>query len=99
MMPLDQYAHIEHPVVDTFLIGVVCTSSLIASLFFLRFWRHTRDSLFLAFAIFFAIEGLNEAYVVSLAHPNLGSFAVTLVRLLAVLGILGAILRKNLAER
>jgi len=99
MMPLDQYAHIAHPILDTFLLGVVCASSLIAALFFLRFWRHTRDSLFIAFTVFFATEGINEAYVASLAHPNLGSFVVTLVRLLAVLGILGAILRKNMVER
>ena len=94
-----QIAAITHPVLDTFLLGVVSTSSFVAALFFLRFWRHTRDSLFLAFTVFFAIEGANEAYVASLPQPNLGNFAVTLIRLLAVLGILSAIIWKNLGER
>lgn len=98
-MPLDRIAPIGHPVLDTFLLGVVCTCSLVTALFFLRFWRHTRDSLFLAFTAFFAIEGANEAYLATLPRPNIGSFAVTLIRLLAVLGVIGAIVWKNTAER
>ncbi len=98
-MPLDQIAPIGHPVLDTFLLGVVCSCSLVAALFFLRFWKHTRDSLFLAFTAFFAIEGINEAYLATLPRPNLGTFAVTLIRLLTVLGIIGAIVWKNTAER
>jgi hypothetical protein len=99
MMPIDQLAPIGHPVLDIFLLGFIATSSLVAALFFLRFWRHTRDPVFLAFTVFFAIEGANDAYVATLAHPNVGSFAVTLIRLLAVLGVIGAIVWKNLAKR
>ena len=99
MTPIDQLAPLEHPVLDTFLLGVICATSLVAALFFLRFWRHTRDRLFLAFTFFFAIEGANEAYVATLPDPNIGSLSTTLVRLLAVLGILAAIVWKNLAER
>lgn len=99
MIPFNQLAPISHPTLDSFLLGFICASSFLAAVFFLRFWRHTRDSLFLAFTLFFAIEGGNEAYVASLKHPNVGTFAVTIIRLLAVLGILGAILWKNLAER
>lgn len=99
MIPVTELAPISHPTLDTFLLGFICASSILAAVFFLRFWRHTRDSLFLAFTLFFAIEGANQAYVASLKHPNVGTIAVTLIRLLAVLAILGAILWKNLAER
>jgi hypothetical protein len=99
MNPSDQFAPLAHPVLDVFLIGFICASCLVAALFFLRFWRSTRDKLFMAFTIFFAIEGANEGYVLTLPHPNQGSIAVTLIRLLAVLGILGAILWKNVAEQ
>ena len=51
----------------------------------------------MAFTIFFAIEGANEAFVLTLPHPNQGSLPVTIIRFLASLGILGAILWKNLA--
>jgi hypothetical protein len=42
---------------DGFLLGIVATSSVIAGLLFLRFWRDTRDPFFLAFAASFTIEG------------------------------------------
>ena len=99
MIPLDQLAPISHPTLDTFLLGILCASSLFAAIFFLRFWRNTHDVLFLAFAVFFAIEGFNEAYQAALPHPNIGTFAVSIVRLFAVLSILGAIVWKNFAER
>ena len=35
------------------LMGAVAMASFVAMLFFLRFWRQTRDSLFLLFAIAF----------------------------------------------
>jgi hypothetical protein len=98
MIPFNQLGPIAHPTLDTFLLGFVCASSLVAAIFFLRFWRATRDRLFVAFTVFFAIEGANEAYTSTLRHPNVGSLAVTLIRLLAVIGILVAILWKNLAK-
>lgn len=99
MIPVSQLAPLAHPTVDNFLLGFICASSFVAALFFLRFWRATHDGLFLAFTVFFAIEGANEAYTVSLRHPNVGSLVVTVIRLLAVLGILSAILWKNLARK
>jgi len=89
----------SHPALDLFLLGFVCASSLVAALFFLRFWRQTRDLLFLAFTVFFATEGANEGYTAALPHPNIGNFAVTLIRLLSVMGVICAIVWKNLAER
>ena len=78
-----------------FLLGVIVTSSMTAGIFFLKFWKHTRDSLFLAFGLAFIIEGLNRIAVLTVAHPNEGSPWIYLIRLLAFLLILAAILRKN----
>lgn len=79
---------------EAFLLGVIATSSLIAGVFFLKFWKKTRDSLFLAFGLAF-VEGLNRCAVLFLAKPNEGSPYIYIVRLLAFLLILAAILHKN----
>ncbi len=81
--------------IDGFLLGVIATASITAGIFFLKFWRNTRDSFFLAFAASFLIEGLNRCAVLFLDKPNEGSPWTYLVRLLSFLLILGAILRKN----
>jgi uncharacterized membrane protein HdeD (DUF308 family) len=81
--------------IEGFLVGVIATASLTAGLFFLKFWRDTRDSFFLAFAASFTIEGLNRLGVLFLPRPNEGSPWIYVVRLLAFLLILFAILRKN----
>ena len=38
-----------------FLSGAVTFGFFVAALFFLRFWRTTRDELFIAFAVAFAL--------------------------------------------
>jgi uncharacterized membrane protein HdeD (DUF308 family) len=81
--------------INGFLLGVIATSSLTAGVFFLKFWKKTRDSLFLAFGLAFFIEGLNRCAVLFLAKPNEGSPYIYIVRLLAFLLILAAILHKN----
>ena len=81
--------------INGFLVGVIATASLAAGLFFLRFWRDTRDSLFLAFGIAFIIEGVNRATLIGSEHPNEASPWVYLVRCFAFLIILAGIARKN----
>jgi len=81
---------------EGFLLGVIASTSITAGVFFLRFWRHTRDSLFLSFAIAFIVEGLNRIAVLFLEKPNEGSPIIYVVRLLVFLLILAAILKKNL---
>jgi len=78
-----------------FFIGVIVIASLAAAMFFLRFWRESNDMLFLAFAIAFAIEGLNRTRFLFEGKPNEGSPSIYLVRLVAFLVILAAILWKN----
>lgn len=81
--------------IEGFLLGVIVTTSLIAAGFFWRFWRQTRDTLFLAFAAAFLIEGINRLTFLWIDNPNEGRPAIYLVRLVAFLLILGAIFLKN----
>lgn len=85
--------------VEGFLLGVIATASVTAGFFFLRFWKSTRDTFFLAFAASFLIEGLNRGAVLFMAKPNEGSAWTYLIRLLSFLLILAAILRKNYGDR
>ena len=82
-------------IIQGFLLGVIVTTSLIAGLYFLKFWRRTGDSLFQAFAAAFIIEGINRIFFLFMEHPNEGSPIVYTVRFLAFLLIVIAIVRKN----
>jgi hypothetical protein len=81
--------------IESFLLGVIATSSFTAGMFFLKFWKQTHDSLFLAFGAAFLIEALNRCAILFVDKPSEGSPATYIVRLFAFLLILGAILRKN----
>ena len=82
--------------VELFLLGVLASLCIVAGLFFLKFWRKTRDSLFLAFAASFLVRGLNDASRASMAHPAEASVWSYLVGLASSLLIVVAIVRKNL---
>ena len=80
---------------DNFLIGIIAAMSLVIALFFLRFWRTTRDRFFLFFALSFLIEAINRALMVSVAGWLENSPSFYMIRLLAYLLIIVAILDKN----
>jgi hypothetical protein len=80
---------------EGFLLGLIVTSSLAVGAFFLKFWRKTRDSLFLGFAAAFFIEGLNRLAFLGIDAPNEGSPVVYTIRLFSYLLILAAIVHKN----
>ena len=82
-------------IVEGFLIGVIATASLASGVFFLKFWRDTHDSLFLAFALAFILEGLNRIAFLGLPRPNEGAPAIYLVRCFAFLLIIAGIINKN----
>jgi len=46
---------------SVFLSGAISLASLVVALFFLRFWRSTRDVFFLFFTLSFALEGASRA--------------------------------------
>lgn len=81
--------------VETFLLGVIATCSLAAGLFFLRFWRETRDSLFLNFALAFLIAAANRTAMMFFSHPNEASPWIYLVRVFAFGLIVAGIIYKN----
>ncbi|WP_313171914.1 DUF5985 family protein [Massilia oculi] len=81
------------------LAGAIAMASLIIALFFLRFWRASRDRFFLYFALSFAIEGLHRVYAVLRDGGGEDSPLHYLIRLLAYGLILWAILEKNLPRK
>lgn len=79
--------------------GAIAALSLVAALFFLRFWRSSRDKFFLWFAISFGIEGLNRMAMAITRQANEDTPVHYVVRLLSYLVILYAIVEKNYFRR
>lgn len=77
------------------LLGAIAMSSLVAGLFFLRFWRQAKDPFFLLFALSFFVEGGNRIALAFSPKPQEGNPAVYLVRLASFLLIIAAIGLKN----
>jgi hypothetical protein len=81
------------------LVGAVVMACLTISLFFLRFWKKTRDRFFLFFAASFCVEGVNRAVLGLTSIPSEVEPFIYLIRLLSFLLILIAIIDKNRAGR
>ncbi len=81
---------------DQMLMGAIAAGWTVAGLFFLRFWRHTRDRFFLWFAFSFWLEAINRIGLGLLADSaNEGSAVFYVIRLVAYAFILLAIWQKN----
>lgn len=78
-----------------FLSGAATLGFFVAALFFFRFWRCTEDGLFLAFGIAFMLLGANQALLILANVPEEERSWLYLLRLLAFILILVAIIRKN----
>lgn len=78
-----------------FLSGAVACGFLICGLLFLRFWRRTREELFLAFSLAFVLLGAGQTILTLANIPTEETGPVYLIRLAAFLLILVAIYRKN----
>lgn len=83
---------------DHVLLGAIAMASLIAGLFFLRFWKDTRDRFFLFFSVSFFVEGVNRFALATMIAPNEDRPFFYFVRFLSFLLILVAIVDKNLAK-
>jgi hypothetical protein len=81
--------------IDGFLLGIIVAGCTVAAAYFFRFWRKTRDPLFLAFAAAFLIEGCNRTAFLFVADPEGGDPVIYTVRLLSYLLILAGIAYKN----
>jgi len=53
-----------------FLLGAIVMASATAALFFLKFWRQTRDRLFLFFSAAFAIDALTRLFLALVPHSD-----------------------------
>lgn len=82
-----------------FLSGAVVLGFGTCALFFLRFWRRTREGLFLAFALAFILLGAGQAMLTLGNIPTEERGSLYIVRLAAYLLILAAIYRKNRGAR
>lgn len=88
---------------DPTLVGLAAGGTgvgfLVISLFFLKFWRKTRDGLFLTFTAAFALLALVQIVPVLAQIPDESRSSVYLLRLIAFLLIIWAVLRKNLDRK
>lgn len=82
-----------------FLSGAVAMGFAACALFFLRFWKRTREELFLAFAVAFLLLGAGQTILALGSIPTEERGSIYLLRLVAFLLILIAIYRKNRQAR
>lgn len=81
------------------MLGAIGMASFVIGLFFLRFWKKTRDRFFLFFAIAFSLEALNRT-VLGLNYGASENEPIHyIVRLLSFVIILIAIIDKNRIDR
>jgi hypothetical protein len=82
-----------------FVWGLLAMGSLVPALFFLRYWRSSRDRLFAFFAVAFGLMAL-EWLLASLGGTDEADhFQVLLLRILAFVSIIIGVLDKNHRER
>jgi uncharacterized membrane protein HdeD (DUF308 family) len=76
----------------SFFHGMVTMGFVFAGLFFLRFWRRTKESLFVIFALAFWLLGLNQVFLAVAGSenpllgweflPSLGAFGFLILAIL-----------------
>jgi hypothetical protein len=92
-VPASQFSLVD------FLGGAVAFAFIIAGVFFLRFWRTTRDGLFLSFAMAFWLLAANRILVAILGDDDERTTRAYVLRVLAFLLILLAIARRNFVHK
>lgn len=80
---------------EHFIMGAIAMASCVVALLFLRFWRDTRDRLFVLFAAAFGLLGLTRFGLAMSSDASEGNTSWYWVRLAAFLIILFAIADKN----
>ena len=81
--------------VPAFVSGLIAMAYAVAGVFFLRFWRRTRDSLFAAFGLAFWLFAANQAVVALSGLEGDERGWIYLLRLAGFSVIIAAILKKN----
>jgi hypothetical protein len=77
------------------MLGALIAMSVVAAVFFLRYWRATRDGFFLWFAGAFATLGISWALLTYDTAASEHTFYIYAIRMLGFAQILAAILLKN----
>jgi hypothetical protein len=75
--------------------GAIMMGSWVIGLHFLRFWKKTRERLFLIFALAFFILGVERVVLAIYSAPDEGNATTYLIRLLSFLLIIAGIVDKN----
>ena len=82
-----------------FLWGALAMSSVIAALFFLRFWRESRDRLFVFFFLAFSMLASNWIGLAVMQSAAESRHKVLLLRLFAFVLIILGVIDKNRRTR
>jgi uncharacterized membrane protein HdeD (DUF308 family) len=86
-------------IISPVLMGAVAMASFVAALFFLRFWRQTRDAFFVLFAIAFGLDALSRL-ALGMSHPSDEAEPFFYLARLVTFGlIILAIVQKNRPNR
>ncbi len=78
-----------------FLLGMIAMGFAVAGLFFLRFWRETRDRFFALFALAFFVLAVNRLGLVFMVERQMKGDYLYWVRFFAFVIIIIAIVDKN----
>lgn len=80
---------------NDFLNGAAFLASAAVALYFLRFWRDTRDALLGIFAVAFGVFSLNRLLLAIIDRASDARLVIYVLRLFAFLLIIAGILVKN----
>lgn len=80
---------------DAFVSGLLVAGYIVASMFFLRYWKRTRDRLFAMFAAAFGVLALQRLALTLSTSPIEDVTHLYVIRLAAFVIILVAIIDKN----
>ena len=89
----------EHDPMKLFLWGASALACWAVGLFFLRFWRDTRDRFFFLFSLSFFILGVDWLALAIVNPASESRHYFYLVRLLAFVMIIVAIIDKNRSSK
>lgn len=82
-----------------YLSGAVTLGYLVAAAFFVRFWRKTRDRLFLAFGVAFVLLSINQLLATFIGAGDENVVYAYVLRVPGFMLILAAIIDKNVSAR
>lgn len=78
-----------------FLVGAITMASFIIGLFFIKFYRRTRDRLLLLFGNAFLLLGLERLFLMGVPLENEARSFIYMIRLMAFTMIIVGIVLKN----